>query len=239
MSPTRGFFDKEIVAFKSKGVYCYGRVTKDPAVAERGAAASPFGGLQAHTIEVGSGKSRRLIPSDVWSFKTCTTPLSAVLATTRRGTGGESTLPCPRGDAEGTGADAEPPLDTDVVAPRPCLSQAEYLKAAKDLLALAGLPLGDQDMQVFGANLALQSELDEARRELQAAKAQLEASGEKLTALESSSQCAICLQGPSDGVQVNVALQPCGHIFCGSCAPRLRQCATCKGRITGVMTVYC
>ena len=239
MNPARRYYDKEIVAYKDKGAYVYGRLIKKPAehASKDAASAGSFGALQAHTIEIGSGKSKRLLPSEVWSFKTDTgaahpTNRQSATADYSDGDGGVGATG-QSDDGRGHQASA---LGTSARSAQ--LTPAEYLKAAQDLLALANLPLHDQDKQVFGTNLTLQSDLSSTRRELAAAKAQLEATNKKLNKLENSSQCAICLQGPADGVPVNIALKPCGHLFCGSCAPRLHECATCKSQITGRLTVY-
>lgn len=48
-------------------------------------------------------------------------------------------------------------------------------------------------------------------------------------------QCTVCRDETADA---NVALVPCGHVFCGRCVDQLQSCPTCRSRITGRLRIY-
>lgn len=52
---------------------------------------------------------------------------------------------------------------------------------------------------------------------------------------DSTRRCPVCYEALARYVN---AIQPCGHLFCSSCAIRVDVCPTCRGPIDGRATVF-
>jgi hypothetical protein len=193
MHPARKYHDKEVVAYRADAPhthFCYGVIvvvadpvakedSRDgatslqprPQAKERQLVASPFGGVSAHMVQTGGGRIKRLLPSDVWCF---VGTIEGGGGHTNRdgGDGGVALVDAAAGSGGaddggsgsggGSGAEGAAAASPAAVVGGE-LSTAEYLRAARVLLARANLPLSDGDQQVFASNLALQSDLAKAR----------------------------------------------------------------------------
>ena len=267
MQPSRLYHDGEVVAFQPKRTlndsdsrgdgsgalaFLYGRIVipegtdGDGDVLTKGG--RQFSGLNAQLVSVGVRGVRKLLPSEVWCFTSTSMHAeqsavcgdageSAAAAAASQGNGrsssmvGESSrdVRTERDDACGVGVGQSTALT---------LTTADYITAARDLLAHANLPLSDADGKVYERNLELEREVKTLHGSVAALRKKNNDSEVKIEALEDSSTCTICFQGPADGVDINIALVPCGHVFCGSCASRLSSCASCKSTIQTRLTLF-
>ena len=219
MRPTRIFYPNEVVAIASPagdGALVYGQILPEPGGA-------PFQPGEARAISIGT-ETLRTLPSGIWCFR------SAI----RQGVAPTAAPPAPGRPARSGGAPAR------VAAPVAggALSRAEYARALRDLAQHSGADLGEDEAQLLAARQQLRGELDAAQDALRRAEARC---GELETDAERrgrSDACPVCLSGVDDGVELEVALVPCGHLFCSGCAARLHECATCKRRVTSRLRVY-
>lgn len=72
-------------------------------------------------------------------------------------------------------------------------------------------------------------------RQQQERIAQLEVENEDL---QLQKDCKICCRGAADGITVDMALMPCGHITCGECAYKINNCHVCRAQIRGRQRLF-
>jgi hypothetical protein len=176
--------------------------------------------LQAHTVQVQAGIVRRLVPGEIWCF--AEVPDARDSRNSGNGTatghtgGPNAAMPAAWEGENESGRFAEggggAPDDGGAVGldagsattvGGTDLSTAEYLRAARDLLARANLPLNDSDAHVYEKNITLQTELDATKSKLAAVQTEGKQMTERLEEIAESADCKICFQGKSDGVDVN------------------------------------
>lgn len=222
LRPTRTYYNNETVAVKLGDDLVYGAV-----VVNQNRSDSSDRDIRAPYVSVGS-KTLRVLPSQIYSFKsqwrlagTPRVPLPKPLSAN-----------VPRAHIATCVSTKELPKSNETLTPE------EYLIAAEDLLRQAGSPLARESKELLSMNLRLQSEVKAHARELKDKSTALDELRQRVERRDEAESCPICLQGPGDGVSLDTALVPCGHLFCSMCAARIATCATCKRRVESRLRVF-
>ena len=214
----RRFFDLEIVAWlRPDGTHAYGQVV-DPDQGPEEAPGDAVVGVRGTLVDVGLGRQQLFLPGQLWCFPARTGPAQALEQLPLPASVPAESSP-PGAPAGATAASAVP---SGHGVPR-----GQFLEALQALAGLAGLPSLDH-AELINTALDLRARLAAAESKAAVAKA---TTGDDTT-------CPICLMGRADDVEVTTALIPCGHVYCGECAQRIRECATCKRHVTGRLHIY-
>ena len=118
------------------------------------------------------------------------------------------------------------------------MSRDEYENALRSLVMASGTSLDRDSIKLRADCRSLRSELKAAQTQVSVLESECAQHQEKIDTLSRSSTCPVCLSGLEDGVELNCALVPCGHLFCSNCASRLSECATCKRTVTGRLRIF-
>ena len=120
------------------------------------------------------------------------------------------------------------------------IPSVDYLGAVETLLSRANLSLSADRQQLMTRVIGLESENATLSAEVQSSQKELADAKRALEDVDQDGTCNICFQSSEDGVAVDTALIPCGHIYCGECAARLAgsRCATCKQPARGTLRVF-
>jgi sacsin len=108
--------------------------------------------------------------------------------------------------------------------PQPAVGSEQLVSAVRDLLSHAGLPLDLERSELLEQAAALKQELEQSKRQLQAAEARAKEQATEAESARTAWQCKVCFSR-----EVECCFSSCGHLFCAQCASSLgNRCASCR-----------
>lgn len=199
------------------------------------------GGIATYRVRVGPTQVHELLSTDMYSFRDTVAPISPVhMAAAADPTPTHPDTP-PAAGIEGDVIDVAHGASGGVAANKSEVSTVEYVNAVESLLRRSNLSLSTERQTMISRALALEVEHAALVGQLKEASEQLDHQKGIIHNVEQEQTCTICFQTKEDGVNVNVALVPCGHCYCEDCVERIKEdssCPQCKQSVSGSLKVF-
>ncbi|PWA82169.1 zinc finger, C3HC4 type [Artemisia annua] len=126
--------------------------------------------------------------------------------------------------------EVQPPIE-DLERGR--VSAEEYSEAVEELLSGAGINLEMEKQCLLKKTLCLQEQLSGSQAALLLEQEKLEVATKEVDTAKAEWQCRICLAS-----EINVTLDPCGHVLCHRCSSAVSRCPFCRRRIFRIIKMY-
>lgn len=226
----RKFHDDEICAVERKdGNLIYAQVIEqvfDDHLSKPSAPKPKPYQMPHYKVQVNHAETCVLVPAQIYSFRHWSVDRDETY---------ESILSDVAHDAvdENVTQDDEGPTKT-------AIPTVDYLGAVESLLARADLSLSANRQTLMSRVIGLESQNATLIEECKSSAAEVEKAHRAMEEKEQDETCNICFQSLEDGVCVDTALVPCGHVYCKECAARQtgNRCATCKQACRDTLRIF-